>query len=140
MNKMEIHEALMNYKWMINVLVTKRQEMTGASQAMVSKYGIEATLPSDSTPSDPVYSEMLRIERYDKNTKNLQRKVSFIQRHSAGITDIKDQIILDELLNGKTLRRISREHHLSVAAVKRRKDHIIEEMYLNAEGEQYVQT
>ncbi|MBB6449839.1 DNA-binding NarL/FixJ family response regulator [Geomicrobium halophilum] len=140
MNKLEIHEALMNYKWMINVLVTKRQEMTGASQAMVSKYGIEATLPSDSSPSDPVYNEMLRIERYDKNTKNLQRKVSFIQRHSAGIIDIKDQIILDELLNGKTLRRISREHHLSVAAVKRRKDHIIEEMHLNAASEQCVQT
>ncbi|QQK77841.1 hypothetical protein HUG15_21180 [Salicibibacter cibarius] len=140
MNKKEIHEALMNYKWMMNVLITKRQEMTGVSQAMVSKYGIEATLPSGSTPSDPVYYEIQRMERYDTHTKSLKWKVSFIQRHSTAITDIKDQIILDELLNGNTLRQISKDHHLSVAAVKRRKDRIIEDMYVNAESEQCLQT
>ena len=90
MNKQEIHEAIKDYRWIMNMLIRKRSELTKDSKGLVGKYGIEATLPKPNNISDPVYQEMLRIEKYNKNTKKLRNKVMFIQKHSKCVTDVKN--------------------------------------------------
>lgn len=140
MNKREIYDAIRNYRWMMKVLISKRMEETQKSGSLVSKYGIEASLPKpQSDPSDPVYQEILRIERYEKNTNKIRRKVVLIQRHSKAIKNTRDQLILDMLLDAKSLRDIAVELDMSVSAVKRRQDVIVNQIYSSIKAEQMAQ-
>ena len=141
MNKKEIHDAIFNYHWMIRLLINKKVEMTGVSQTLVAKYGIEANMPKDKgTASDPVFQEILRIERYERNTERIRKKVQMIQKHSKAITNIKEQLILDMLLDGMSLREIASKMDMSLAAVNRKKDEIVNKIYLSIQSEQTEQT
>lgn len=140
MNKQEIHEAIKDYRWMMRLLISKRQESVNGSNGLTAKYGIEATLPKpQGDPSDPVYQEMLRIEKYEKNTRRIRKKVLLIQKHAKSIVSTKDQLILDELLDAKPLRDIAIDLDMSVSAVKRRKDAIVNQIYLSVQAEQMAQ-
>ncbi|MFS0560122.1 hypothetical protein AB1K91_05235 [Terribacillus sp. 179-K 1B1 HS] len=139
-SKHDIHEAIDDYRWMMNVLIERRKESLNGSQGLVAKWGIEATLPKpQGDPSDPIYQEMLRIERFDKNNKKLQDKVRMIQKHSKAVKGMKDQLVLDGVLNGLTLREIASQLNMSLTAVKRRKDIIVNEIYMSVQVEQMVQ-
>lgn len=141
MNKREIHDAIMDYHWMIKLLIAKKAEMTGNSDSLVGKYGIDASLPKGKgNTSDPVYQEMLRIERFNRNTEKIRRKVMMIQKHSKAINNIRDQLILDELLDGRSLREIAYDLNMSLSAVKRRKDNIVNKIYSSIQAEQSAQT
>lgn len=140
MNKKEIHDAIFNYHWMIRLLINKRVEMTGSSNQLVAKYGIEASMPiASGNVSDPVYQEFLRIERYEKNTEKIRNKVMMIQKHSKAITNLKEQVILDKLLDGKSMREIASELDMSLGAVNRKKNIIVNKIYQSIQSEQKKQ-
>lgn len=141
MNRKEIHDAIFNYHWMIRLLINKKAEMTGVSQTLIAKYGIEANMPKGKgTASDPVFQEILRIERYERNTERIRKKVQMIQKHSKAITNIKEQLILDMLLDGMSLREIASKLDMSLAAVNRKKDEIVDKIYLSIQSERMEQT
>lgn len=141
MNKKEIHDAIFNYHWMICLLINKKAEMTGVSQTLIAKYGIEANMPKGKgTASDPVFQEILRIERYERNTERIRKKVQMIQKHSKAITNIKEQLILDMLLDGMSLREIASKLDMSLAGVNRKKDEIVDKIYSSIQSEQMKQT
>ncbi|MDC3414282.1 hypothetical protein [Terrihalobacillus insolitus] len=139
MNIQEIHEAIKDYSWMIKVLISKRKEMVESSNGLVAKGGIESTLPKPQNISDPVYQEILRIEKYEKNTNRVRKKVMFIQRHSKCIKNTKNKIILDLLLDGLPLREVALELDMSLSGVKRRKDVIVNQIYQSHKAEQKAQ-
>src|SRR5690625_195503 len=133
----EIHEAIKDYRWMMKFLITKREDSIGG---LTARYGIEATLPKpQGSYSDPVYQEMLRIEKHDKNVEKIKKKVMFIQKHSKSIQNTRNKIILDLLLDGLTLREVAIELDMSLSGVKRRKDTIVNQMYQSAKAEQKEQ-
>lgn len=140
MNKHEIHEAIKDYHWMMRLLINKRMEKVEQSNSLVAKYGIEATMPKpQGNPSDPVYQEIIRLEKHEHKTKRIRNKVQTIQKHSISIKNERDQLILDELLDGKPLREIALEMHMSLSAVKRRKDNIVSQIYSSIQTEQMAQ-
>lgn len=140
MNKKEIHDAIFNYHWMIRLLINKRDEMTGSSNSLVAKYGVEAaTTGVKENVSDPIFQEFLRIERYEKNTERIRRKVTMIQKHSKSITNLKEQLILDKLLDGKSMREIASELDMSLGAVNRKKNIIVNKIYQSIQAEQNEQ-
>lgn len=140
MNKKEIHDAIFNYHWMIRLLINKRDEMTGSSNSLVAKYGVEAaTAGVKENVSDPIFQEFLRIERYEKNTERIRRKVTMIQKHSKSITNLKEQLILDKLLDGKSMREIASELDMSLGAVNRKKNIIVNKIYQSIQAEQNEQ-
>lgn len=137
MNKQEIHETIKDYRWMMQLLISKREQ---SSAGMTAQYGLEATLPKpQGDPSDPVYQEMLRIEKHDKNMQKIRQKVMFIQRHSRSINNTRNKMILDLLLDGLPLREIAIELDMSLSGVKRRKDVIVNQMLQSAKAEQKEQ-
>lgn len=141
MSKKEVHDAIFNYHWMMRLLINKKEEMTGSSNPFVAKYGTDASLPStNNNVSDPVYQEFLRIERYEKNTEKIKKKIMMIQKHSRSITNLKEQLILDKLLNGKSMREIASELDMSLGAVNRKKDVIVNKIYQSIQMEQTKQT
>lgn len=140
MNKKEIHDVIFNYHWMIRLLINRRDEMTGSSNSLVAKYGVEAaTTGVKENVSDPIFQEFLRIERYEKNTERIKRKVTMIQKHSKSITNLKEQLILDKLLDGKSMREIASELDMSLGAVNRKKDIIVNKIYQSIQAEQNEQ-
>lgn len=139
MNKQEIHAAISNYHWMIKLLVQRRLENVGGSKGLTAQYGIEATLPGANEPGDPVYQEILRIEKHESKNKRLKNKVIFIQKHSQGIKNDKDRVILDFLLDGMSLRDIALEMNMSLSGVNHRKNIIVNSIFDSAQIEQTEQ-
>lgn len=112
---------------MIKLLMSKREE---SSASLTAQYGIESVMPkAQGSPSDPVYQEIVRIEKYDRNIKNVREKVMFVQNHSQYVTNTKNKVILDMLLDGMTLRDVATELGMSLSNVGRRKTHIVNQMY-----------
>lgn len=141
MSKKEVHDAIFNYHWMMRLLINKKEEMTGSSNPFVAKYGTDASLPNaKNNTSDPVYQEFLRIERYEKNTEKIKKKITMIQKHSKSINNLKEQLILDKLLDGKSMREIASELDMSLGAVNRKKDVIVNKIYQSIQMEQTKQT
>ncbi|WP_080875559.1 hypothetical protein [Oceanobacillus timonensis] len=141
MNKHEIHETIKNYRWMMKLLINKRLENVEQTNTLVSKYGIEATMPkAQGSTSDPVYQEIIRMEKHERKTKKIRNKIILIQKHSAAVKNERDQLILDELLDGKPLREIAIEMDMSLSAVNRRKINIVNQIYSSIQAEQMAQT
>ena len=136
----DVAEAIKDYRWMMKLIIMRRGQMTGSSNSLVAKYGVEASLPKASGGnSDPVYQEVLRIEKYNSKTKAMQDTVLMIQKHSQAITDTRNMMILDSLLDGRTLREIASEFDMSLSAVQRQKDMIINEIHKSVQAEQMGQ-
>jgi len=129
-SKSEIHYLIKNYCWMMQLIIMKRQEMVNGSQSLTAKYGIEATLPSaKGNTSDPVYLEVLRIEKHNKKVEKMKKNLQFILKHQDVITDEKNAYIFNRLLDGLTLREIGHEMNISFAQVNRRKNEIVDQIY-----------
>jgi FixJ family two-component response regulator len=141
MNKQEIHEAIKDYSWIMHLLISTRKTLDKniGHAGMIAQSGVESTLPKPNNISDPVYQEMLRIEKYDKRTKRLRDKVIFIQTHSTCIKNDKDRIVLDKLLDGTPLREIALELDMSISGVKGRKDNIVHQIYQSAQNARNAQ-
>lgn len=139
--KQDIQEMIMDYNWMINLLINNYKDQVESSRGLTAIYGVEATLPkAKGVNTDPVYQEILRIEEFDKSNKKIKEKVMFVQKHSKSITDIKDKIILNRLLDGKSLRDIAEEMKMSISGINYRKEMIIDTMYKSYLSEQKEQT
>lgn len=127
LNKKQIHEAIKDYPWMMKMIIKKREQ---SSNGLTAQYGIEATLPKPKgVTSDPVYQEVIRFERRDRDIKRIRDKVLFIQERSKVITDTRDRVILDMLLDGMTLREISMELETSISNINKRKINIVNTMH-----------
>ena len=62
-----------------------------------------------------------------------------IQKHSKAITNLKEQVILDKLLDGKSMREIASELDMSLGAVNRKKNIIVNKIYQSIQSEQKKQ-
>ncbi|NPC91211.1 hypothetical protein HOO54_02810 [Bacillus sp. WMMC1349] len=140
-SRSEIHYLIKNYSWMMKLIIMKRQEMVSNSHSLTSKYGIEAALPtSKGNQSDPVYLEVLRIEKYNQKFEKMKRNLQFILKHQEVITDEKNAFIFNRLLDGLTIREISDEINISFAQVNRRKNEIVNQIYESQFKEEMTQT
>jgi DNA-binding NarL/FixJ family response regulator len=130
MTKNEIYKAISDYHWMIKVLINSRLEYKSISQSFVAKTGIESVMPNGKgSHSDPIYQEMLRLEKYENKNKNIIEKVEFVQQHMKYIKHERDNIILNSILCGTPMREIAEELDTSIGAVQKRKEVIAKIMY-----------
>lgn len=127
----EIKYILHNYHWMIQTIALKRNELAQeAGERIVAQYGIEAAMPkAQGNNSDPIYNEVVRRQKAHSSVSKLEEKVRFIQEHMHVITDEKEQIVLHKLLDGYSLRAISRITGNSFSKVRTSKDNIARQLY-----------
>lgn len=129
-SKKEIKDMLHNYQWMIQTIALKRSELEDAGQSVTTQYGIEASLPKPKgTTSDPLYFEVLRREKKHDSIRKLEEKVLFIQKYSKAIKDEKQRMVLDKILDGRSMRSISRFTNIPLSNVARIRDEIISLMH-----------
>lgn len=128
MNRQEIKEALENYYWMIQTLSLYQNE---TAQKMTAQYGIEATLPKpQGNHTDPLFFEVARREKSYAGMKKIEEKVRFIQERMYLIKNPKHLLILNKILNGDSLRSISRDTSIPLTNIRRIRDEIANKMYL----------
>jgi len=130
-DKKEIKSALHNYHWMIQTIALKRKEMfNDIGDNITAMYGIEATMPKpQGDQSDPIFQEYLRRENEWKDIEKLKRKVMSIQERTVCIKDEKERVVLNRIMDGMSLRKISRQLGLSHTHVRHIRDSIVNRMY-----------
>lgn len=131
MDKKQIKSALHNYHWMIQTIALKRKEMFhDAGDNITAMYGIEATMPKpQGNQSDPIFQEYLRREGEWKDIEKLKRKVMSIQERTVCIRDEKERAVLNRIMDGMSLREISRQLGLSHTHVRHIRDSIVNHMH-----------
>lgn len=107
----EVIELINNYPMYIKQLVILKEDyyknILGGSIAM---YGIEAAMPKgQGGTSDPVFNELNRILKTDKQISRLENKVRYIQHRWDRITDERHAIIFADRLSGRTYVEIAKK-------------------------------
>lgn len=126
----EIKYILHNYHWMIQTIALKRSELNDAGEGITAQYGLISAMPKPKgNNSDPIYNEVIRRQKAYASVVKLEEKVRFIQKHMHVITDEKEQIVLHKLLDGHSLRAISRITGNSFSTVRTCKDNIAKKLY-----------
>ncbi|WP_164670950.1 DNA-binding response regulator [Virgibacillus doumboii] len=131
MRKNEIKDMLHGYHWMIQTIALKRSElMNDAGENITSEYSIEATLPkAPYKVGDPLFVEVNRREKEYDSIKKLERKVILVQRLSNCITDERQKIIMNKIMDGRSMRSISRHMQIPLSNLARIRDDIVNRMH-----------
>ncbi|MFA7745121.1 helix-turn-helix domain-containing protein [Salinicoccus roseus] len=115
----KIMELINNYPFYISRIKELRVKYNNAvGGGSISQYGIEATMPKASGgTSDPVYNEVERVLKMDKELSRLEAKARYIQNRWDRITDERMARVFNLRLNGMTYQKIAEEVDISTTRV-----------------------
>ncbi|WP_038246235.1 helix-turn-helix domain-containing protein [Virgibacillus salexigens] len=129
MNKKEIGNTLRDYKWMINEIKRQREFLKDAGTNLVAQSGIESAMPkAQGGTSDPVAREVVRRDKKYTWINRLERKVTYIQERIPAISNERELVVLECLLDGMSMRAISNHMGLSERHIFRIRDAIVSQM------------
>lgn len=126
MNKKDIEQALRDYSWMINEIKRQRELLSNIGSNVTTK--IDGMPKQKGVTSDPIAMEVIRREKMTRWVQKLERKVLFIQERMKVITDEREKAVLNCILDGMSMRAISKHMGLSERHVFRIKDSIVQQM------------
>lgn len=127
MNKKEIEQALRDYNWMINEIKRQRELLSHISGGDLVAH-IDDMPKGKGTTSDPVANEAIRRSNTSRWVQQLEYKVSFIQKRISIITDDREEVVLQCMLDGMSMAAIGRHIGLSERHIRRLKDNIVSKM------------
>ena len=127
MNKKQIEQALRDYLWMMNEIIREREELNHIIGGNVVAHIDDMPKASGQT-SDPVANEAIRRMNKSKRVEKLEDKVLEIQRRAKVITNERELTVLNCMMDGMSMRAISKHMGLSERHVFRLKDSIVEQM------------
>ncbi|MFZ4452072.1 LuxR C-terminal-related transcriptional regulator [Salibacterium aidingense] len=140
-SKEQVIELLKDYNWMINEIARERQLLPYIGGKLTSTYGSEATMPkADHGPTDPVYREVERREEKSKYCQKLEAKVAYIQSGIPYIKEEREIVVLECMLDGLSMIKISYHLGLSRRNVYNIRERIAENMLQNAQFAHFAQT
>lgn len=128
MNKKEIANLLRDYHWMVNEIARQRGLLEDAGENITAQYGIDMVMPHGSGTGDPIYIEVQRRVKKTKRVERLEVKVKYIQDRVHLITNEREKTVLDCLMDGMSMIKISRHMGLSERHVFRLRDNIVDIM------------
>lgn len=132
-SKQQIKEDIAEYHWMIQTIALKRAEfLDDTSQKLTATYGDEAGMPkAQGNHSDPLFFEVVRREKAYKSIKKMEDKVKFIQERMKLVDDPKQVLVLNKMLDGESMRSISRATGIPLTNVRRIRDEIANKIHLS---------
>lgn len=107
----KIMDLINNYPFYIKRIIKLRERyLNEVAGGNISQYGIESSLPKpQGNNSDPVYNEMQRLLKMDKELSRLEYKVRYIQNRGERVVDERLGLVLNMRLSGKTYQEIADE-------------------------------
>jgi helix-turn-helix protein len=113
LNKFQIYTLLKDYHWMIKEIKRIQTLLDETDFKGTSQYGVEATLPkAQGNNSDPLFIEIHRRDKKYKRLNEYIQKIKFIEERLERITDEKEKVVLDCLLDGMSM--VSIANHLGI--------------------------
>ena len=126
-NKFQIYGILKDYFWMLREIQRLDRELAKTDFRGTAQYGIEATLPhAQGIVGKAIENEVIRRSRKSDNMVEFAKKVNFINERLHKVTDEKEKVVLDCMLDGMNLRAIA--HHLRIS---RKQVHILRDTIVN---------
>lgn len=128
-NKHEIYGILKDYHWMLKEIIKLDWEMQKTDFTGVAQYGIEATLPhSKGVVGKAIENEIVRRSEKSERIYEYAKKVNFIHERIHRITEEKEKVILDCMLDGLTLTAISKHLSMSRKQITDIRDIIVDQL------------
>lgn len=128
-NKHQIYGILKNYFWMVKEIQRIDYELSKTDFTGTAQYGIEATLPkAQGIVGKALENEILRRSKKSERLMDYIEKVNYINEHMGNITDEKEKVILDCLLDGMSLTAISKHLGMSRKQVTEIRDDIVDKL------------
>ena len=125
--KEDVSNILRDYRWMMNEIKRITEMLNDTEQSLSTQYGEEAALPKGKNKyPDTIVFEVNRRLRKDRRMRKLLRKVEYIQQNMHKITDEKQKIVLDCLLDGMNIAEIARHMNVSRKHIHELKNQIVE--------------
>lgn len=122
-NRHEIYGILRDYHWLVKEVDRLIKELNITESVGVASYSDEPR--GGSGPSNPVEAEVVRREKkYDRLNKYLER-VDFIKSKSDNITDEREKVILDCILDGMRMSAVAQHLNISRHTANQMRDIIV---------------
>lgn len=126
-NRHQIYGILKNYAWMLHEIKRLDRELQRTDFSGVSQYGIEASLPhAQGIVRRALENEVMRRNRKSDKLLKYCEQVNFINENAGKITDEKEKVVLDCLLDGMSLTAISKHLRMSRQQITDLRDKIVD--------------
>lgn len=113
-NKFQIYGILKDYNWMLREIQRIDRELLKTDFHGTAQYGIEATLPhAVGIVGKALENEVIRRTEKSDRLIDYVNKVNFINDNHHKVTDEKEKVVLDCLLDGMDMSAIA--HHLRIS-------------------------
>lgn len=126
-NKFQIYGILKDYFWMIREIKKIDYELSKTDFQGVAQYGMEATLPhAVGIVGRALENEVIRRSKKSERMMEYAKKVNFVNERLHKVTDEKEKVVLDCLLDGMNIAAIGHHLKLSRKQVHKLRDNIVE--------------
>ncbi len=110
-NRHEIYAILRDYHWLVKEIDRIRKELNITESVGVASYSDEPR--GNSGPSNPIESEVIRREKKYVRMEKYISRVDFINNKTKNISDEREKVILDCILDGMKMSAIA--EHLNIS-------------------------
>src|SRR5699024_431057 len=132
MDEREVKRTLQDYRWMLKTVIQERKLLEDdciIGQGLTAQGGIESVMPKpQGMTSDPVANEALRRNQKSKWILKIEGKLAYIQKRVHVITDEREKVVLECLLDGMSMKAIGQHLELSEKHVRRLRDSVAAQM------------
>lgn len=126
-NKFQIHEIINGYFWMIKEVQRVSEEIEDIDSIVMNEFGVEAILPKQKgIVTKAVESEVVRNYSKLQRVYEYSNQINFINEQSKNITDEKEKVVLDCILDGMSITNISKHLGLSRTTVTEIRNNIVD--------------
>ncbi|MCJ0932563.1 LuxR C-terminal-related transcriptional regulator [Virgibacillus halodenitrificans] len=128
-SEVELRNILSNYHWMIKEVKRINDILSDVDSNITGQYGIEATLPKPKgLTKDAMTNEVIRRDKKRERKLRLLNKIEYVQNKISLITDEREKVVLDCLLDGMSINAISNHMGLSRKHIERLRESIVNKM------------
>lgn len=107
----DLYGILRDYHWLVKEIDRIRKELNITESVGVASYSDEPK--GGSGPSNPVAAEVQRREKKRDRLDKYTDRVNYINEQSKNITDERERVILDCLLDGMRMSEVAK--HLGIS-------------------------
>jgi DNA-directed RNA polymerase specialized sigma24 family protein len=129
LNKFQIYNLLKNYHWKVKEIKRIDEYLEDTDFKGTAQYGIESTMPNgQGIVGKALENEIVRRSNKSKRLLEYIDEVNFINQRIDRVTDDKEKVILDCMLDGMSITAISRHMGFSRKHVHKLQDDIVERL------------
>jgi DNA-directed RNA polymerase specialized sigma24 family protein len=126
MNKHQIYKILKDYHWKVKEIKRIDDHLEDTDFKGVAQYGTEAAMPTgQGIVSKALENEILRRSKKSERLMEYIKEVNYINQRLHLVSDDKQKVILDCMLDGMSITAISKHMGFSRSHVHKIQDAIV---------------